>query len=443
MYCSKCGKENQNNSIYCSNCGQQFNEIVNQNQGGIRKYLKSLAQKQNKTPQIFLTLIYFILIISLFYIYCHINNNVELLNIQKYLILYIPIILLSSLWYILIINTSLKISQNKQINFKDVFKINSIVKLISVYLIEFSFHFVIFFTENEILNKSDELIFLITLLLFIIYCYFFPIIDMIIYSSLDENNKTKSFIQIVKESNKLIKNHRKEYYAIYISFIGWFFLSPLTLGIILLWIEPYIILTISNYYNYLKGNIKIEIKEKGLNSSSIIRIFFASVSTLIVLLAIIGSIPEPQNIENEITNKEEIIKYNNKEITFIVPKGFNIKRTQNNANCYYNANNDYIYYFKSHYKPNEYEQMKESYIKSAKQIYDDVEYINEYEINIYNQNIKVFKIVLVNNNIMMEETVVFFQVDENNALEIGIGVNDINQNNIKNYIKLKDNSINM
>ena len=50
-------------------------------------------------------------------------------------------------------------------------------------------------------------------------------------------------------SKQLMKGRKWEYFVIYLSFLGWFLLGVLTLGILFLWIDPYLLQTLTGYYN--------------------------------------------------------------------------------------------------------------------------------------------------------------------------------------------------
>ena len=67
-------------------------------------------------------------------------------------------------------------------------------------------------------------------------------------------NPEKSSIECLKESAAMMKGYKFEYFVLYLSFIGWFILSVLTLGIGFLWLVPYYQVTTANFYLELKNN---------------------------------------------------------------------------------------------------------------------------------------------------------------------------------------------
>jgi len=64
-------------------------------------------------------------------------------------------------------------------------------------------------------------------------------------------NPEKKVGEILKESADLTRGKKREIFVLNLSFIGWFMLSALTLGILLLWIIPYYRTTKANYYKHI------------------------------------------------------------------------------------------------------------------------------------------------------------------------------------------------
>lgn len=67
-------------------------------------------------------------------------------------------------------------------------------------------------------------------------------------------NPEKSSIECLKESIRMMKGYKFEYFVLYLSFVGWFILSILTFGIGFLWLVPYYQITATNFYLELKNN---------------------------------------------------------------------------------------------------------------------------------------------------------------------------------------------
>ena len=57
----------------------------------------------------------------------------------------------------------------------------------------------------------------------------------------------------IKESEKMMNGHKMELFILDLSFIGWILLSILTCGVLVLYVEPYMMATRSAFYLELKG----------------------------------------------------------------------------------------------------------------------------------------------------------------------------------------------
>ncbi|MCF0148961.1 MAG: DUF975 family protein [Clostridium sp.] len=62
----------------------------------------------------------------------------------------------------------------------------------------------------------------------------------------------KGIIECLRESSKLIYGYKWEFFVLELSFIGWWLLAVITLGIGSLWVEPYQKITETNFYLKLK-----------------------------------------------------------------------------------------------------------------------------------------------------------------------------------------------
>lgn len=68
--------------------------------------------------------------------------------------------------------------------------------------------------------------------------------------------------EALNESKRITKGHKLELFILELSFIGWYLLIPLTLGLIVIWLAPYTNATLANYYIAMKedkpGNVQSE-----------------------------------------------------------------------------------------------------------------------------------------------------------------------------------------
>ncbi len=60
--------------------------------------------------------------------------------------------------------------------------------------------------------------------------------------------------EALRESKRITDGHKWELFVLSLSFIGWFLLIPLTLGLIVIWLAPYTHATLANYYIAMKDD---------------------------------------------------------------------------------------------------------------------------------------------------------------------------------------------
>lgn len=60
-------------------------------------------------------------------------------------------------------------------------------------------------------------------------------------------------MEAINRSKEMMQGHKMEYFLLVLSFFGWALLAPFTLGILYIWLLPYMQATMANYYRSLKG----------------------------------------------------------------------------------------------------------------------------------------------------------------------------------------------
>jgi uncharacterized membrane protein len=58
--------------------------------------------------------------------------------------------------------------------------------------------------------------------------------------------------EALSESKRMTNGHKFDLFVLGLSFIGWFLLIPITLGLIMIWLVPYTNATLANYYLAMK-----------------------------------------------------------------------------------------------------------------------------------------------------------------------------------------------
>jgi uncharacterized membrane protein len=66
------------------------------------------------------------------------------------------------------------------------------------------------------------------------------------------DNPEMSIMNILKQSYNMMDGHKLELFVLLFSFIGWIIIGIFTLGILYLWLIPYIFVTLAQYYEALK-----------------------------------------------------------------------------------------------------------------------------------------------------------------------------------------------
>lgn len=57
-------------------------------------------------------------------------------------------------------------------------------------------------------------------------------------------------------SKQMMNGHKMEYFVLQLSFVGWMLLGGFTLGLLYLWLVPYMTATMTQYYNYVFADYK-------------------------------------------------------------------------------------------------------------------------------------------------------------------------------------------
>jgi len=60
-------------------------------------------------------------------------------------------------------------------------------------------------------------------------------------------------LEAITRSRQMMDGHKMEAFLLILSFIGWFFLGLITIGIGFLWIIPYVSVTLAKFYDRIRG----------------------------------------------------------------------------------------------------------------------------------------------------------------------------------------------
>ncbi len=67
------------------------------------------------------------------------------------------------------------------------------------------------------------------------------------------DNPSISPLEAISASKQLMRGHKMEYFILELSFLGWAYLAVFTFGLLGIWLNPYMQVTMANYYNALIG----------------------------------------------------------------------------------------------------------------------------------------------------------------------------------------------
>lgn len=139
---------------------------------------------------------------------------------------------------------------NFKITIKSLVKILSIVLMMALILTPLII--IIFLIAGFLIYDGFILIFTILLITFIVaICllsvYIFPITYLLI------DNDELGIFEAIDKSIKIMNGNKIEYVKLMLSFTGWYIVAILSLGIGFLWVTPYYMVTVTNYYINIKS----------------------------------------------------------------------------------------------------------------------------------------------------------------------------------------------
>ncbi len=67
-------------------------------------------------------------------------------------------------------------------------------------------------------------------------------------------NPNMPAMEAIRQSERMMKGKKMDYFVLGLSFFGWIFLATFTLGLLFIWLEPYMMMTMVNFYSSLKDS---------------------------------------------------------------------------------------------------------------------------------------------------------------------------------------------
>ena len=197
--------------------------------------LKARARKSlkgNYKESIKLFFLYFLVCIGIIVVFSIIEENIEINGLLAFILAFIPTLVVYGL-YPGFYSFFLKISRNEEVSCKELFKYRNLFLV----------------TIGTTLMVSI-FIFLGTLLFIITGIIMTLSYSMIYFVILD--NPEISVTEALEKSKDIMEGHKFDYFVLNLSFVGLYILSYFTLGLLLLWLAPYIMVTTANFYNEIK-----------------------------------------------------------------------------------------------------------------------------------------------------------------------------------------------
>lgn len=184
-------------------------------------------------------------------------------------------LIVTSLFYMGLLQIMIKIARNKKTTFNELFQrtdaffrcaaITIVFLAINVLfaILEYTAvnSLVIFITYQTDLNITlSSFMIVVGLVLSIAIAIFWLVLVLCLSQSyfILYDHEDMPLGDIFRLSMDMMDGHKIDYILLCLSFIGWYILGIFTLGIIWLWIIPYMNVSMVNFYDKIKKDVKIE-----------------------------------------------------------------------------------------------------------------------------------------------------------------------------------------
>lgn len=328
MYCSYCGNKIEKDSKYCSSCGRELNqtpkeepinkEVKKVHNSITRKSIKKDAMTKNKGPLYLGTIMFIMAIIIIMVLMTTVFGTKTLTasgNYEYYLsltdttvlnaIIISIIFMIVSMYFTLGMNkTCLDISRDKQVKIGTMFLYP--LKNIKLYLKLIVINILVY-----LILEALTYIPIIGIILYLaIAIYIIPVLSILPYIIMD--NEDIGIIEAVKRTMTAIKGNRVAYYALIFTFIGWYMLSILTLGMLIIWVLPYMSVAISNFYLSIIKEKEYNDATSGISNEAVVGITIGTYVTIFAAMIIaVFTLGLITGIKEEINNSDNVIIQDN------------------------------------------------------------------------------------------------------------------------------------
>lgn len=228
--------------------------------------LKAMAREKLKGKygiSIGVFLVYSIIAFAATFITGFFYNEKSIMGMVVYMLISLIISLLTAVLSVGIIKFFMNINRDEEYKVSDLFwgftnhPDKCIVLTILILLISFvlMLPMILFITAYAVTGSTFMLLFSV---LFIILGMVAEVVVMLKFSvayMVLIDNVSLSVIEILKESDRLMRGNKGRYFYIQLSFIGLMLLSILSCGIAMLWIQPYMQSTVTYFYMEINNEL--------------------------------------------------------------------------------------------------------------------------------------------------------------------------------------------
>lgn len=313
MYCSYCGNKIDKDSKFCTFCGREVlenkrEENINKptnyvHDSVVRKAIKKNAKSKSKKPLYIANIIFVIAMIITTSLVVVTMEQVTT-NILASIAIFIMITIVSTYFMLGIAKTSLNISRDKETSIGDILKYA--FKKPKTYLKVLGINILVYIIANILVYIPI----IGSIAYFVLAIYFSPPLAMLTYVVVDDEDISIS--KAMKKTLEIIKGKRVAYYALTFSFTGWYILSIFTLGLLLIWVIPYITISFSNFYLSITKEKEYSDASTGLSDGAIIGITIGAYIAFITIIVVITfTIAIVSGINEGIKESEPVVPKDN------------------------------------------------------------------------------------------------------------------------------------
>lgn len=184
-------------------------------------------------------------------------------------------LIVTSLFYMGLLQIMIKIARKKNTHFSELFQrtdaffrcaaitiiflaINTLFAILEYTAVNSLFIFITYQTDLNLALSSFMIV--VGLVLSIAIAVFWIVLVICLSQSylILYDHENMPLGDIFRLSMDMMEGHKIDYVILSLSFVGWFLIGIFTLGIIWLWIIPYMQVSLVNFYDKIKKDVKIE-----------------------------------------------------------------------------------------------------------------------------------------------------------------------------------------